>query len=299
MTVEIVLDAHATIGESATWAADEQALYWIDVKAPALYRFDPATGENRGWPLTSDVGGFALTRDGGAVVALRYGLHRLDLQSGGLARLTEPTFDPALFRYNEGACDAAGRFWIGVMFDPLEGKPPARTSALHSFTLGGGLVAADDCSDLHNGMAWSADGRTFYLSHSYPRQVIAYDYHPDTASLSGRHLFATIEEGAGIPDGAAVDVEGGYWCALHGGGKVRRYYTDGSVDRDIELPVSQPTMCAFGGKGLATLYVTSASDGLSDAQRAREPHAGALMSLDVDISGVARACHVGDQVARS
>ena len=296
MTVEIVLDAHATIGESATWAPDEQALYWIDVMAPALYRLDPATGENRGWMLTSDVGGFALTRDGGAVVALRRGLYWLDLQSGGLDRLTEPTFDPALFRYNEGACDAAGRFWIGVMFDPLEGKPPARKSALHSFTLDGGLLAADDCSDLHNGMAWSADARTFYLSHSYPRRVFAYDYDAETGSLSNRRLFAAIEEEAGIPDGAAVDVEGGYWCALHGGGRVRRYHADGFVDRDIELPVSQPTMCAFGGKGLATLYVTSASDGLSDAQRAREPHAGALMSLDVGISGVARACYVGDQV---
>ena len=317
MSIEIVLDAHATIGESATWAPDEQALYWIDVKAPALYRFDPATGENRGWTLTGDVGGFALTRDGGAVVALRHGLHRLDLrsggavvalrhglhrldlQSGGLVRLTEPTFDPALFRYNEGACDAAGRFWIGVMFDPVEGEPPARTSALHSFTLGGGLLAVDDCSDLHNGMAWSADGRTFYLSHSYPRQVFAYHYDTDTGSLSHRRLFATIGEGAGIPDGAAVDVEGGYWCALHGGGRIRRYRADGSVDRDVELPVSQPTMCAFGGKDLATLYVTSASDGLSDAQRAREPHAGAMMRLDVGISGVARACHVGDQVAKA
>ena len=296
MTIEIVLDVHAAIGESATWAPEEQALYWIDVKAPALYRFDPATGENRGWALTSDVGGFALTRDGGAVVALRHGLHRLDLQSGELVLLTEPTFDPALFRYNEGASDAAGRFWIGVMFDPLEGKPSARESALHSFTLEGGLLAASDRSDLHNGMAWSADGRTFYLSHSYPRQVFAYDYDPDTGSLSDRRLFATIGEEAGIPDGAAVDVEGGYWCALHGGGRIRRYHADGSVDRDVELPVSQPTTCAFGGKDLATLYVTSASDGLSDAQRAREPLAGTLMSLDVGISGIARACYLGDRV---
>ena len=294
MTVEIVLDAHAAIGESVTWAPDERALYWIDVKAPALYRFDPETSENRGWPLTSDVGGFALTRDGAAVVALRHGLYRLDLQSGSLVRLTEPTFDPALFRYNEGACDAAGRFWIGVMFDPLDGKPPVRTSALHSFTLGGGLLAAGDCSDLHNGMAWSADGRTFYLSHSYPRQVFAYDYDLDTGSLSHRRLFATLREGEGIPDGAAVDVEGGYWCALHGGGRVRRYHADGSVDRDVDLPVSQPTMCAFGGTELATLYVTSASDGMSDAQRAREPHAGALIGLDVNTTGIPRACYVRD-----
>lgn len=290
MSVEIVLDAHATIGESATWVAKEAALYWIDVKAPALFRFDPATGENRRWSLTSDVGAFALTRDGGAVVALREGLHRLDLDGGALHRLAEPTFDPALFRYNEGACDAAGRFWVGVMFDPLEGDPPSQESALHRFTLRGGLVAAPDTSDLHNGMAWSADGETFYLSHSYPRRIVAYDYRDGT--LSGGRLFAQLEDGPAIPDGAAVDVDGGYWCALHGGGAIRRYHSDGSTDRDVALPVSQPTSLAFGGEDLATLYVTSASDKLSDDQRRAEPHAGALLRLDVGTRGVTRPCYV-------
>lgn len=91
-----------------------------------------------------------------------------------------------------------------------------------------------------------------------------------------------------------MDVEGGYWCALHGGSRIRRYHRDGSIDRDIALPVSQPTMCAFGGDDLATLYVTSASDQLSDAQRRAEPHAGALLCLDVGTRGIARPCHVGD-----
>lgn len=242
--------------------------------------------------MTSDIGGFALTHDGGAVVALREGLHRLDLDSGALHRLAEPTFDPALFRYNEGACDAAGRFWIGVMFDPLEGDPPSHQAALHSFTLGSGLREADDRSDLHNGMAWSADGNAFYVSHSYSRQILSYDYDGVAGSLSNRRLFATLEKGAGIPDGAAVDIDGGYWCALHGGGRVRRYHVDGSIDRDILLPVSQPTLCAFGGDDLTTLYVTSASDKLSDDQLAKEPHAGALFRLDVGTRGIARPCHV-------
>ena len=292
MSVDIVLDAHAVIGESATWVAGERVLYWIDVKAPALNRLDPATGENRTWMLTSDVGAFALTGDGHAVVALREGLHRLDLDSGALHRLTKPTFDPALFRYNEGACDAAGRFWIGVMFDPLDGDPPAQKSKLHSFTLEGGLRGHADESDLHNGMAWSADGTTCYLSHSYPKRIFAYDYDQASGEISERRVFATLEGGVGIPDGAAVDVDGGYWCALHGGGRIRRYRPDGTIDRDVELPVSQPTMCAFGDEDLATLYVTSASDNLSDAQREREPHAGAIFRLDVGARGVHRRCHV-------
>ncbi|MGH6681304.1 MAG: SMP-30/gluconolactonase/LRE family protein, partial [Bradyrhizobium sp.] len=166
MAIETVLDFHATIGESATWVADERALYWIDVKAPALHRYCPNDEATRSWPMTSDIGAFALTDDGGAVVALRHGLFRLDLDSGALHLLAPPPFDPALFRFNEGACDTNGRFWVGVMFDPLKGSPPAQPGRLHSFTFGEGLRDEPDAAELHNGMAWSGDGKTFFLSHS-------------------------------------------------------------------------------------------------------------------------------------
>lgn len=292
MTIAIALDAAATIGESATWVAEEDALYWIDVKAPALHRFSPADGSTRLWTLTSDVGGFALTDDGGAVVALRRGIHRLDLASGDLALLAPPPFDPALFRFNEGACDATGRFWIGVMFDPLAGDPPCRPGALHSFTLAGGLRREDDAATLHNGMAWSADGATFYVSHSYDGQILAYDYDSVDGRLSNRRVFATVDAADGIPDGAAVDGEGGYWCALHGGGRLRRFHPDGSVDRDVPLPVSQPTMPAFAGDDMATLYVTSASDNMAPAARRAEPQAGSLLRLRPGARGIARPCRV-------
>ena len=290
--IETVLDAHATIGESPTWAPSERALYWIDVKAPALHRFQPDDGATRTWKLTSDIGGFALTEDGGVVVALREGLYRLDLDSGALHRLAEPPFDPNLFRFNEAACDANGRFWIGVMFDPLEGSPPERPGALHSFTLDGGLRPEPDAAELHNGMAWSADGATFFLSHSNSGEIIAFDYDVDGGKLSNRRIFATVPPSLGIPDGAAIDTEGGYWSALHGGGKLRRFHADGTIDRDIDLPVSQPTMPAFGGDDLSVLYLTSASDKMSAEDKRREPHAGALFRLQVGVRGIARRCMV-------
>ena len=286
--IETVLDAHATIGESPTWVANEGSLYWIDVKAPALYRYCPADEATRKWPMTSDIGAFALTGNGSAVVALRQGLFRLDLDSGALHLLAPPPFDPALFRFNEGACDARGRFWIGVMFDPLVGSPPAQLGKLHSFTLGEGLRVEPDAAELHNGMAWSADGQTFFLSHSDSGEIIAFDYEENTGAISHRRVFATVPAALGIPDGAAIDTEGGYWSALHGGGKLRRFHPDGTTDRDIDLPVSQPTMPAFAGEDLATLYVTSASDHMSAQARAREPHAGGLFRLDAGIRGVAR-----------
>jgi sugar lactone lactonase YvrE len=280
MKIEIVVDAHAAIGESPTWVPKENALYWIDVKAPALHRYLPANGATRTWALTSDVGGFALMEDNNALVALREGMFRLDLKTGTLDQMALPPFDPALFRFNEGACDAKGRFWVGVMFDPLKGKPPKQPGQLHSFTLNGGLRREPDAAELHNGMAWSASGNAFFLSHSYAREILVFDYDMENGYLSNRRVFATIPEGFGIPDGAATDTDGGYWCALHGGGKLRRFNGDGSLDCDIQLPVNQPTMCAFAGMDLSTFYITSASDKMSDTEKAQQPLAGALLSLE-------------------
>jgi sugar lactone lactonase YvrE len=288
MLIETVLDFRATIGESPTWLAQERAIYWIDVKAPALHRYRPDDGSTFTWPVTSDIGGFALTADGGAVVALRQGLFRLDLDSGALLLLAPPPFDPALFRFNEGGCDATGRFWIGVMFDPLKASMTPRAGRLHSFTFEEGLRDEPDAAELHNGMVWSGDGETFFLSHSNSGQIIAFDYDENGGLISNRRVFATVPAELGVPDGAAMDAEGGYWAALHGGGKLRRFRPDGSVDRDIDLPVSQPTMPAFAGDDLAMLYLTSASDQMSAEAKAKEPLAGALLRLRVGIRGVAR-----------
>jgi len=191
MQIEVVVDAGAIIGESPTWAAAEQALYWIDVKKPALYRFDPATGGQRVWPVPSDIGAFALVVDPpAAVVALRNGIFELDLASGGLTFLAPPPFDPTLFRFNEGGCDVAGRFWLGVMFDPVVIGAPPQKSSLHSFTFEHGLRPEPDAAELHNGMAWSADNRTFYLTHSFRQRILAYSFDPGLGRLGQPIIFS-------------------------------------------------------------------------------------------------------------
>lgn len=288
MEIEVVLDAHATIGESPTWSPAERALYWIDIKEPALHRYDSHGGTCRSWKVPSDLGAFALMEGNAALVALRYGIHRLDLVTGSLALLAPPPFDPKLFRFNGGLCDATGRFWVGVMFDPIEGSPPKQRAALHSFTLKGGLKREDDEAELHNGMAWSADGRHFFLAHSRTGSIYAFDFDPDTGSLGSRKLFGQLPSTLGLPDGAAVDAEGGYWCAVHGGGRLRRYGPDGQFDRDVMLPVSQPTMCTFAGNNLDVLYITSASDGLDAEQMRAEPLAGALLRFRPGMPGITR-----------
>ena len=288
MKIDVVLRASPTIGESPTWFAAERAIYWIDVKAPALYRLALETQQQQSWNMPSDIGAFALTAEGkGAVVALREGLFTLDFASGALTILAPPPFDPTLFRFNEGACDSHGRFWIGVMFDPLNKDERGRKekSSLHSFTLAGGYRHEPDAAELHNGMAWSPDERFMYLSHTQSGKIYRYAYDARDGRISDRQLFVTVPKDEGDPDGAAIDVDGGYWCALHGASKVRRYHPDGSVDRDVVLPVSQPTKCTFGGDRLEDLYITSAADQLSPEQLRTEPLAGSIFRMRPQLPG--------------
>ena len=290
MQVEVVLAAAAAIGESPTWVAEERVLYWIDVKAPALHRLDPTTRGQRSWTLPDDVGAFALTTDRNQVlVALRSGLSLLDLASGAISRLVPAPFDTGLFRFNEGACDRSGRFWVGVMFDPV-GNTHAAPRRGHLFRYGSddGLRCMDDRAELHNGMGWNVDETLFYLAHSDTNIIYAYPFDAAAGTLGRRAPFAVIEPGSGLPDGAAIDSEGGYWCALHGGGRLRRYRSDGTLDREVRLPVSQPTMCAFGGPARDILYVTSAARGLDAARRLAEPQAGAVLALRPGIAGLQR-----------
>ncbi len=291
MKIELVLDTRATIGESALWVAEENALYWSDIKAPALHRTALSGLRTQTWALPADIGAFALDGAGQALVALRTGLFWLHLTTGDLTLLAKPPFDPNIFRFNEGACDRSGRFWIGIMADPLNGEASEEKGFLYSYRSDEGLVTHPDCCALTNGMAWNADETRFYLSHSYERRIFSFAY--GGGALGPRSDFATVDEPSGIPDGAAVDAEGGYWCAIHGAGLLHRYTPSGRLDKIVPFPVSQPTMCCFAGAGLDQLYVTSAREKLDPEQLEGEPYAGGLFRLRPGITGQPKHWRVG------
>lgn len=211
-----------------------------------------------------------------------------------LVDVAAPPYDATLFRFNDGACDTHGRFFVGATFEPLDDdvERAPQGAPLHSFTFAEGLRREPDDSTQHNGMAWSPAGDRFYVSHSLDGEILRYRYDPTSGRLSDRETFAHVSPGTGVPDGAAIDVEGYYWCAIHGGGRLHRYRPDGVLDREIVLPVSQPTMCAFGGEDMATLYVTTASEGLDLSTLAKEPHAGGLFRLLPGVQGAGSCAHV-------
>lgn len=288
----MAFSANASTGESPTWSVGEQTLYWIDIEEPALHRLDPATGRDERWEMPAEIGAFALCRSGDIIVALRTGLAKVNLSEGTFAPLSVPPANPLTHRFNDGKCDALGRFWVGTMLNPLSSPAPrrdptdgdARPLAVYSHQFG--LATQAPRAVIANGVAWSPDSRIMYFSDSHARVVWAFDFDLETGTLSSERVFAQFSEAEGAPDGAAVDCEGFYWCALYGGGRVVRLSPEGSRAGEIRLPVSQPTMCAFGGANYETLFITSAAQGVS---KISEPLAGAIFSCTPGVQGCAPA----------
>lgn len=281
----LLVDAKATIGESPLWVEDHNALFWIDVKAPALHRTDLGTRATTSWTLPSDIGGYALKPDvDGAVLGLRSGVFDLNFSDGKLEKLCNPPFDPRTHRFNEGDCDSSGRLWLGTMFDPDpdSGTEPAK-GHLYSFTLAEGLVRHDDLSLLHNGFAWNAAGTEMIVTHSREGRIYAREFDPQRGTFGQTRLFAEVPKEIGIPDGGAFDQEGCYWCAIHAGGRLHRYTPDGDLDRVVTLPVQNPTMVAFCGPDLRELCITSATHGKPGL-----PYEGGVFSMRAGVAGAAR-----------
>ena len=294
--VRLLLDAKAIIGESPLWVAEQGALFWIDVKAPALHRTDLNARVTTSWMMPSDVGGYALKPDGGgAVLGLRSGVFDLDFSNGKVEKLCDPPFDPRIHRFNEGDCDPRGRLWLGTMFDPDpdSGIEPVK-GHLYSFTLDDGLVRHDDLALLHNGFAWNRDGSEMFFAHSREGRIYAREFDQARGTLGKKRAFADVPNEIGIPDGGAFDQDGFYWSAIHKGGRLHRYAPDGHLDRVVMLPVQNPTMVAFCGPDLRDLCITSATHA-----KPGRPHEGGIFCMRPGVDGLPRQAYLskGRQVA--
>lgn len=280
--IERVLDCRASIGEGAIWSVAEQALYWVDISRPTLNRFDPATGTNTSWEMPSAIGCFALCGDGTAVVALCEGFHHFHPDSGALRLLADPEPDKPGNRFNDGNVDSMGRFWAGTM--PIAGPGETPEGSLYCLDLDGSTRRMDGEFWVQNGLAFSPDGRTMYVSDSYApvRTIWAFDYDLDSGVPSNRRVFFDTRNVAGRPDGAAMDVDGCYWMAGVSGGQLVRLTPQGKVDRIIEMPVEKPTRVAFGGPDLDIMYVTSIGQDAGPDQ----PEAGNLFAVHAGVQGL-------------
>jgi sugar lactone lactonase YvrE len=263
--MEVALEAGAALGEGPRWDARIDRLLWVDINGKALHRFDPATGEDERWEMPAKVGSAAPTQATERVlVALAARLAMVDLSDGGVEDLVAlPHAYPGL-RANDGSVDPEGRFWVGTMNDD-EHSPDQ--GALYRYD--GSLATMITPVSLSNGLDWRGD-RMYYVDTPTQR-IDLFDY---DGEISNRRPFAHIEEGVGVPDGLALDDEGGIWLALYGGSQVRRYSPDGELTEKLEVPAENVTAVAFAGK---RLFITTASS--------PSPLGGALFVAEPGVSG--------------
>jgi sugar lactone lactonase YvrE len=265
----------SAVGESPVWRVAQQALYWVDIPAQTLMRYEPTHARRTEWPLPERVGCIAFDRNGTVLAALETGLFAVELHEPSeheapaeasharhgtttIRRLARVAHDAENMRFNDGRCDRQGRFWAGTMVQDATAPQPA--GKLYRYDANAGLsppIVDGLCTQ--NGLAWSPDGRTMYLSDSHPssRLVWTFDYDIDDGVPTNRRVFTNLHDYAGRPDGAAIDAEGCYWTCANDAGLLLRFTPAGRLDRKLALPASKPSMCAFGGAGFDTLFVTT------------------------------------------
>ncbi len=278
------------LGESPMWHPDEQVLYWCDIPGCTVNRWDPRTAMHRQWPMPTEPACCVPLLGGGLLIAMRDGLWRFDPESGRRHAVAEPPYDSGSQRFNDGKADAAGRFWIGTIDD--QRRPLA---ALFRHDPGEGVQRVEGGITVSNGLAFSPDGRTMYWADTAAHRVTAFDVDPASGALSRQRLFREFPRRAagqpltdygGRPDGAAVDSEGAYWVAMFEGQRLLRLAPDGSVLAELLLPVRCPTMPCFGGADLKTLYITCARDKRPEDELARQPLAGSVLQMRVNVQGL-------------
>ena len=284
-----VLDARASLGECPVWSAKEQVLHWIDINEPALHRFDPATGRDESMPMPSMIGAFALRAGGGFVVALRDGICLADRDGRIERKVADPPYDPHHHRFNDGRCDARGRFFIGTMNEQRDGA----SAALYRLDPDHSLTRVFDGITISNGLAFAPDRATLYHADTPAQVVRAFDYDAGTGAIAAPRVFAQWHGETERPDGAATDSAGHYYVAFYRGGKLVELSPRGELVREHALAAMCPTMPAFGGPDLRTLYVTSARQERDDAELARLPHSGGVFAKRVATPGLPEPTFAG------
>src|SRR5215813_1746803 len=286
-----VLKIRSNLGEGPLWHAAERRLYWLDLLRPAIYRFDPASGANEQLraEIGNYVGGLVFRERGGWIVVKEDGISAVDALNGRRQVLLHPEAALPGNWFNDCKCDRRGRLWTGTADrgeKEASGSLYVVDAALRARKVDSGIICA-------NGPAFSPDGKTAYFADSYVRRIFRYDIDPASGEVGPRRIFATVPDDAGFPDGMTVDGEGFLWNAHWDGWRVTRYAPDGRIDRVIELPVPRPTAPAFGGEDLATLYITSAGGGLSDAQLKEAPLSGSLFACEPGVRGLPEPSFAG------
>lgn len=282
-----VLEVRARLAEGPIWDASQQLLYWVDIYNHRVHRFYPATGQDEYFDVGDVVGAIAkrceanaLAGDNQLIMALRHQLAFLNTQTGSITSIIELESHQENNRLNDGKCDPQGRFWFGSMSSkPTQGS-------LYRYDQDGSLHLMETGLTISNGLGWSPDQKTFYLTDSPQQKIFAYDFDAITGNISNRRTIVNLTHESFNPDGLTIDSAGYIWSAMWNGGCIIRFSPTGEEVSRIHLPVPLVTSCTFGGEDLQTLYITTASVGLQQEEIDKSLYSGDLFAIRTEVAGL-------------
>ena len=280
LTSECVLDAKAILGEGPVWRSATNDLVWVDIESSKVCCFSPSKGRNNSWNVGGKVGLAVPSEKGDLILGMTIGLARLDMQSGDVSPIIDPEKDYINNRFNDGKVDPKGRLWAGTM--GLDEAPDV--GSLYRLNRNLSIDKLFGNVSISNGMAWSADHKSFYYIDSPTRQIAVFDCDMNSGIVSNRRVAFELPDGMGYPDGMCIDNEGMLWVALWQGWGVGRFNPCGELLCKIEVPVECVTSCCFGGENWDELYITTSSRDLDEAGRIQQPLAGGVFRCKPNIS---------------
>jgi len=279
-TMQCVLDAQAKLAECPRWDEHTQTLYFVDIDAFKLHAYNIQSKTLTTRTFDEEIGCFSLNKNGGFIAAFRTGVYTFTDLNAPLKPYWLATYDQKTTRFNDGRCDAKGRFFAGTMYSPKD----AFKGALHQFSQGQEKLI-DQAAWTSNGLAFSPDNKTMYYSDTPNHVVYQFDYDLENGIASNKRIFIEFPRGNGRPDGAAVDAEGNYWSALYQGQRVVKISPAGDILEEYPVPATYPTMVAFGGPEMSTLFVTTCRSAQTEEELKKFPQAGGIFAITVNTKG--------------
>lgn len=275
-------EVNALLGEGPVWCSREGCLYWVDIQRNKIHRYFPATDDKFSWTFEQQITSIAPRRDGGFIVTSRQQFALWDGVSNTLEYMEKVEPDLPDNRFNDGKVDARGHYWAGTMDD----KQLQASGALYRLSGDMSVQTMDSHYVITNGPCFSPDDSILYHTDTVARTIYAFDK-DRTGALANKRVFIQTPEAYGYPDGMTSDSEGCLWVCFYGGSRIVRYSNSGEELATIHLPVSNITSCTFGGDDYATLFITTASQGLDAQALKQQPLAGSLFACTPGVNGFA------------